>query len=871
MNPRKKLYLVDVSNMFFRAFYAIRHLSNSKGVPTNAVYGFLNMSLKLRREEKPDYVAFCHDTKEPSFRKNLYEQYKANRTEMPEDLVPQLEYIDQIPELLGFAQFKKPGFEADDLIGALAKFGQNNDLDVTIVSGDKDFSQLVNEHVRIYDTMKEFSFTPEEVEKKYGVKPSQFIDYLSLVGDTSDNIPGVKGIGPKGAQKLISEFGTLEAVYENIESVKNPGLKQKLLDSKNDAFLSKKLVTIETEVSMNFSLEDLKIKAIDSTKAKAFLEELEFKNLESKIIEGVNTQTIAPGATPQTVEKTIAKPSLGKVEHGSSARSEVEGVSSSGFQNNQLKSISTSEIERSFSPRSRVVVAHGPQGLLLGTEKENFLVSGDLEKNAALLSKLDLEWSGFQVKDLLKTLRIDSPRIVADAALAAYLVTSEEVRGFEDVLSRTLSENMDPLLGGADLLNCHRRLIAELETQIQGQDLMKVYRDIELPLASVLYEIERRGVYVRAEVLMDQAVQINQDLKTLESEIIQEAGEEFSVASPKQLARILFEKLKMPVGRKTKTGYSTDSEVLEKLAKDYPICKKIIEHRELAKLKSTYVDSLPQMIDPVTGRIHTRLNQTVAATGRLSSIEPNLQNIPIKTPRGSAIRRAFMAPDGCQLISADYSQIELRVLAHITDDPGLCAAFASDLDIHSATASEIFDIKIADVTASHRRVAKEVNFGLAYGMSPFGLSQNLGISRQEATDIINRYFSKFGRVQDYMTTTIEEAQKNGYVKSLFGRRRMIKEIQSANQNIKKFGERAAINAPIQGTGADIIKMAMVDIFKNEPAKMILQVHDELLFESPESNAKEASRIVTQKMEDVVKLKVPIKVHSAIGKNWEEAH
>lgn len=851
----KTLYLVDVSSMYFRAYYAIRPLTNKAGLPTNALYGFMSMAVKLLKEVQPDYMAFCFDLKEPSFRKEIYSEYKANRTEMPEDLVPQVPYVKKLSAALGVPLFEKPGFEADDLIGSLTAYGRKHNLEVVIVSGDKDFAQLVAPFVSMYDTMKEAKYDPQGVVEKWGVEPSQVIDYLSLTGDSSDNIPGVRGIGPKGAQKLLAEFKTLENIYANLDKIKNPSLRTKLENGKEDALLSKRLVAIKSDIDLGIKLEDLKLKPIPEAQMHALLEELDFKSFERRLFGNSKPPEQKTESATAMVETTT------QPDQGSFVFS-AEG--------NDIE-LEPDQIKSTFKSGEEVYGFLSDRGVYIANAKAVYRLKGHIHEFSEGINSLNLKWKGFDLKEFWQTLELEKPQLEWDSALAAYVIRAGEVGTFAETLQKFTGIGHPELANGQQLYECHLKLEKALQERLQQLHGERVLRDLDLPLEPILYGMERRGILLDSDELKRQSKEIEKNLKNLETEIYKQTGETFNLTSPKQLGEVLFNKLKMPVIRKTKTGISTDYDVLLKLSKDYPVCLLIIEYRELSKLKSTYLDALPLLVNPKTNRLHTHFNQTVTTTGRLSSTNPNLQNIPIRTPRGQQVRQAFIVSKNNVLVSADYSQIELRILAHITEDPGLVSAFEADLDIHAATAAEVFDIKVKDVTADQRRVAKAVNFGIAYGMSPYGLSENLYIPVEEASEIIKKYFSRFKKVRDYMEDTIEIAKRQGYVETIFGRRRYLDELKSKNGNIRKFGERAAINAPMQGTAADIVKKAMIEVDSVVPETMLLQVHDELVFEISKAKVEESVEKIKSAMESVVTLKVPLKVNVATGPNWDAAH
>lgn len=861
----KKLYLVDVSSMFFRAFFALPHLTNEKGMPTNALYGFLSMSVKLLRDIHPEYIAFCFDSKEPSFRHEMYADYKANREEMPEDLVPQIPYISKLSEVLGVPIVQRAGFEADDLIGTLTKVGRAHGLEVVIVSGDKDFAQLVDGHVTMYDTMKDVRYDREGVQAKWGVKPEQMIDYLSLVGDSSDNVPGVKGIGPKGAQKLLLEYNNLENIFENLDKISGKAMKANLEAGKESAFLSKKLVTIHCDIELERQPEDLKLKPIDQDQLRELLLELGFKTFARTLTGEVRTDTAGDKTRekPQAVETPPAQVTA------SSARPRPTRKSANGPI--EEKNGTISDFDRLIEPYQEVWGLLDERGFYLGSGQNVFLIQDEPKKIGEWLAKKQVTWRGFDLKQVWHHVSAQEPQVAWDSMLAAYVLRAGNIESMGEVYAHYMNRPLPDLMTPKELYQTQLDLSLELEAKLQEQGGEKVYQEIELPLVPVLFAMEKRGIAIDVEELKRQSLSLHSDIERLQQNIFELAGGPFNVASPKQLAQVLFEKLKLPPGKKTKTGFSTDSDVLQKLVEEHPIARFLIDFRELSKLKSTYVDALPALVNRETGRLHTHFNQASTTTGRLSSQNPNLQNIPIRTERGRLVRKAFMAGPDKFLIAADYSQIELRVLAHITEDEALCRAFANDVDIHAATASEIYGVKIEEVTADLRRHAKAVNFGIAYGQGAFGLSESLNISRQEATDIIDRYFKKFRRVREYMDSTIKTAHSQGYVETVFGRRRYIDELKSKSAAVRKFGERAAINAPIQGTASDLVKLAMIRLHGDLSIPMLLQVHDELLFEASEAEVSREMPHIRKGMEGIAAFKVPLKVNIAKGKNWEDAH
>jgi DNA polymerase I len=921
----KKVFLVDVSSMFFRAFYAIRPLSNPAGMPVNAIYGFLTMTLKLMREAKPDYMAFCFDRPEPSFRIDIDPRYKANRSEMPEDLVPQIPYIKKLSLAMGIPCFEQKGFEADDIIGTVTQWGRANQLEVVIVSGDKDFAQLVQPFVTLYDTMKEARYGEAGVLEKWGVRPDQIIDYMSLVGDSSDNIAGVAGIGPKGAQKLISEFGTLDGIYQNLPQIKSDSTRLKLETGREEAYLSQKLVTIDTKMDLTLSVDELRIKPIERAALRELLTELDFKSIAKTLLgDEISTATppalsivatipfsknsgleidSASGLTVETGDSRATEVSSENISHldsdmnhqadffSSDKSSSAPAVSEQFIPNAQLQSrldsISAKDLKSWLADVEELWLMPHDRGLALAAESSEkpgssdgdrlishtwkiAEISGDSMDLSQALAEFKGRLSGYDIKSLARKWSFRVTSVGWDHQLAAYVLKTGEVESFENLVKFYIGQSLSELPTLNELISANLNLKARLNLKLEQISGLKILNELDLPLVPILIDMETSGIKIDPELLRVQSLGLAKEIQVLDQDIQAISGQSFNVASPKQLSVVLFEKLLLPPGKKTKTGFSTDNEVLEGLKAQHPIVAKVLEFRELSKLKSTYVDTLPQQMDS-RSRIHSSFNQALTTTGRLSSNNPNLQNIPIRTARGLEVRKAFIAEKDHCLVTADYSQIELRVLAHITQDKGLAQAFADRIDIHRATASEVFGVALTEVTSEMRRMAKAVNFGLAYGQSAFGLAETLGISRGEASDIIKKYFIKFPGVQTYMSEIVEKAKTFGYVETVLGRRRYIDQLKSSNNMIKKFGERAAINAPIQGTASDIVKIAMIKAAKEISAPMILQVHDELVFEVPLNEAESVRSRLIHIMESAVKLSVPLEVNSGVGPNWDAAH
>lgn len=864
----KTLYLVDASSMFFRAFFALPPLTNQAGMQTNALYGFMSMTIKLLRDCKPDYLVYCFDRKEPSFRHEIFEDYKANRDEMPDALVPQVPYMRKLTDALGICSVDKLGYEADDVIGSLALWGRANNLEVTIVSGDKDFAQLVRPCITLYDTMKDVRLDSDGVKAKWGVRPDQIIDYLAIVGDTSDNIPGVKGVGPKGAVKLLTEFDTLDNVYKDVEKISAAGVRTKMKESQKSAEMARKLLTIVTDLDLGLKLDDLKLKTIDQPHFIGLMQELGFKNFEKTLLQIDDAKKpgvplVMPPLSSAPMPSAADAPPGAESAAKKTAPKKMKGVID--FKDWEAE---LTDLKRGIEPYSDIWAVWSDRGPILASENRIIRTQAPWEELGKILTPKRLRFRGWDLKEIYKTLKLQAELSTWDGKLAAYVVRPEKMGTFEQIYERYCGETLPPLPTPGQIMNAHRQLEKCLSQEIKALGVEKVLEMLDIPLVSVLARMEMKGMALDVDELKRQSAGLAEDIKRLEKKIHDAAGGSFNISSPKQLGEILFEKLKLPPKKKTKTGYSTDSDVLESLRDLNPIAGFILEYRELSKLKSTYVDALPALVNSETKRVHTQLNQTLTTTGRLSSNNPNLQNIPIRTERGRLVRKAFIADKGCVLISADYSQIELRVLAHMSGDNGLIKAFQEDHDIHAATAAEIFGVALEKVDDHQRRAAKAVNFGIAYGQGAQGLSENLGIPRKEAAEIIERYFTRFAKVKKYMDEVTRNALETGYVETLFGRRRYVDELKSQNMMIRRAGERAAINAPIQGTAADLVKLAMIRLNESLPIPLLLQVHDELLFECPKEDVEIHSAEIKKTMEEVHPLAVPLKVNISCGTSWE---
>jgi len=892
---KEKLLLVDGSSYLYRAFHALPDLRSSDGRPTGAIYGVLNMLQKLIKSERPDYLSVVFDTPAKTFRHDIFPDYKANRQKTPEDLIAQIEPLHQLIINLGLPLIAVDGVEADDVIGTLALEADKKGIKTLIATGDKDMAQLVTENIHLIDTMKDLRMGPAEVKEKFGIQPDRFIDYLSLAGDTSDNIPGVEKVGPKTAIKWINEYGSLDGVIQNADQIKG-----KIGENLNTALdrldLFKTLVTIKCDVEMDSNISDLTIgesnegllyEQLSDLGLHGLIKQFEIEPSEKESAADKNYQTIR-------TEKELDE-LMGLINQADYVSFDTE-TTSLDYMLAELVGIS---IALKPNEAFYIPINHNYEGAEKQLEQDfvlealkPFLESDEIPKIGHNL-KYDrhiLQNAGIDLKGTLLDTMLFSyvnnstiTRHNLDAVSKRYLninpTSYEDVAGkgakqipFSevsiDVASDYASEDADISL----------KLYEHIEPLVQKEaKLAKLYSEIEGPLIYTLGDIERNGVLIDSEKLSQQSKELEAKILKLESKVQKNAGEDFNLGSPKQLQEILYEKLGLPVIKKTPKGQPSTSEaVLQELSMDFPIVHDILSYRAISKLKSTYTDKLPKMINSNTGRVHTSYHQAVTATGRLSSSDPNLQNIPIRSEEGRRIREAFIAPEGYKILAADYSQIELRIMAHLSKDQGLMDAFAKGQDIHQATAAEIFSINIDDVTPNQRRSAKAINFGLIYGMSAFGLSKQLQITRAEAQNYIEQYFERYPGVKNYMDETKSSAKQNGYVETVLGRRLYLADIESSNYQRRQYAERSAINAPMQGTAADLIKMAMTDLhskIRNESldAKIIMQVHDELVIEVNENQLDELSDLTVNIMADIFKLDVDLKVDADIGNNWDEAH
>lgn len=913
----------------YRSYFAFiqRPLINSKGENTSAVYGFVTFLQKILDDEKPEYLAVAMDTSVPTFRHKEYKEYKATRQKMPEDMASQLDILKEVVRAFGVPVIEVDGYEADDIMGTLARRAEQEGVETFLVTSDKDFMQLVSTMTRIYrpgrqGTDVELVGFPE-VRKKFGVGPEQVIDVLGLIGDTSDNVPGVKGIGEKTAIPLILQYGSIENLLENTDSIPQKGVREKLQKFRDDALLSKRLVTIDTNVPVEIDFHKLKTGNPDVESLAQLFERLEFRTLLRRLRESSSLPASAEGPSAEEpavlADRTTdehryhvvtTQEDLDKLAKLLSSAPlfvfDTETTSTDPLRGRLVgMSFCVAEREAYFVPVSDPVETtdlFGTKSVSSSAERPGFSSQIALQKLRPIFENPAIGKIGQNIKYDMLVLSRYGVRVegeVFDTMVAAYLLRQDGQHNMDALAREYLGYKTltyDELTGtGKDrkpieAVPLHQlteyacedaditfRLWAVLKPRLEAEDMAALAHDLEFPLIPVLARMEQTGVAIDVPYLKTMSGQLDDVLANLTKAIHEDAGGPFNINSTKQLQDVLFKKLGLATMRKTKTGFSTDVSVLETLRDAHPIIGKLLEYRQLAKLKSTYIDALPALIHPDTGRVHTSFNQTVAATGRLSSSDPNLQNIPIRTDIGRSIRKAFVASgEGRKILAADYSQIELRVMAHISADRGLIEAFLAGEDIHATTAAKVFGVEQKDVSRDMRRKAKEVNFGIMYGIGPFGLARRLEISQAEAKEIIDRYFERFPKVRQYINDTIETARSRGYVSTLLGRRRYLPDLRSRNQNIRSNAERQAINMPIQGTAADMIKAAMVGIDeeflrRNLKSAMNLQVHDELVFDMEASEEPVVRKIVEEKMRGALKLDVPVEVEMGIGDSWFEAH
>ncbi len=888
----KTIFLIDGSAYIYRAYHAIRGLSNSKGIPTNAVFGFTRMLLKLLEERSPRYIGMFFDAKGPTFRHKKFEDYKANRPPMPEDLVSQLAPIKEVTAGLRIPMIEKEGYEADDLIGTVARLAADQGFQVVMVTGDKDFVQLISDQISIWDPMKDKVLNLDSVAAEFKLNPHQVIDVMGLSGDTADNVPGVPGIGPKTALALIQDFGSMDALYEKIDTIAQKKRKENLIAHKDQAFLSRDLVTIDTHAPIEFNPDNYAKQDPDRDRLTALFQTLEFRQLqqqfesksdlsqkkyrvilsEEELRELVQQIKSAPRLSVDT-ETTSTDPMQAKLVGISVAVVPHEGayIPVGHDYDGAPKQLSIAQVLGILAP--------------LLTDPGIPKIGQNIKYDWMVLNRHGAEISGVGFDTMLASYLIDPAKRAhnLDQIAADYL--GHTTIKYEDVAGKgknAVTFNLVPLdkacpyaCEDADITLMAYEQLAPKLTELKLDKLMET---VEMPLIPVLKKMELTGICVDRDKLLELSKLFETQLDQLTDQIYALAGETFNINSSQQLGTILFEKLGLPVQKKTrkKTGFSTDVAVLTTLAEHHELPQLILRHRTLGKLKSTYTDALIELIHPETGRIHTSFNQTVAATGRLSSSDPNLQNIPIRTEEGRQIRAAFIPREGWLMLSADYSQIELRLLAHCADDDILIDAFLKEEDIHTRTAAEIFQVFPEFLTPELRRQAKVINFGIIYGMGAFRLSKELGISQKMAKTYIDNYFGRYRGVKAFIDQTIETARQTGFTKTLLGRTRPLPDINSKNHNLRQFAERMAVNTPIQGTAADLIKLAMIRLdrameAKNLKSAMLLSVHDEIILEVPPEELSVAKTLVQKEMEGVWQLKVPLKVNLDVGQNWSEAH
>ncbi len=882
------VYLIDGSAYIYRAYHAVKPLANSKGAQTNAVFGFINIIRKLIREKAPKFLAVAFDSKGKVFRHEMYPEYKANRPQMPDDLAEQIPHIKEYVSASNILSIEESGIEADDIIASasvsLSALGYN----VIIVSGDKDLLQLVNESVSMWDPMKDKLMDIAAVEEKYSVKPEKLLDMFALIGDSADNIPGVPGVGPKTAEKLIAEFGSLDGLYAGVESLKKSKMKDKIIENKELAYLSRDLIALKYDAEIPTDVNDYTLQDGDDEKLAALFSELEFSSFLKEIdtSEKISTEKFTIVNNEAQLESVVAE-----LLQKDTLVVDTE-TTSLDARTAKLVGVSLcSDPEKAWyipvghlNDDGSLQPGQLPESVVRDTLTP-LLVAGSVMKVAHNLK--------YDYTVLKQQWGVELGGQLADTMVAAHLL---EVPGrslklddlcfergirltpFKEVVGNDKREDCFAYVGLEEATNYSCEdvygaiiLWNEFQEQLIDKDLDGLFYDLEMPLIPVLAAMEVEGICIDDDILKKLSIEFAAKLEDIEAKIYELSGKPFNINSPRQLGQILFEELELPHGRKTKTGYSTDVKVLEKLAPKHPLPALVLEYRTLTKLQTTYVEKLSSLRDTITGRIHTSFNQAVTATGRLSSTNPNLQNIPIKGEDGHKIRQAFIPAKGCLFISADYSQIDLRVLAHYSQDAALLEAFNGGADIHARTAAQIFGVSPLFITPDMRRIAKSINFGIVYGMSAFGLSSQLNISRKEAQNFIDRYFQHYSGVKQFMGDIVDRAREDGFVTTLLNRRRGVPEIDAKNKMRREFSERMAINTPIQGTAADIIKLAMLKVEaallkENIPAKMLLQIHDELVFEVPENVIDQATRVIRDAMEGAMELDVPLVVNVEVGKS-----
>lgn len=867
-----KIVLIDGHSILNRAFYGLPDLTNAEGLHTNAIYGFLTIMFKLLEEEKPEYLTVAFDVHAPTFRHKMYAEYKGTRKPMADELRQQVPVIKEVLHAMGVKTIECAGLEADDLIGTLSNRCENEGMEVTVISGDRDLLQLATEHVKIRIPKTKQGKTEiedyyaKDVEERYQVTPKEFIDLKALMGDTADNIPGVPSIGEKTATKIITQYHSIEEAHEHVDELKPPRASKALSEHWDLAVLSKKLATINVKADFPYELFEAKLGNLYTEEAYIFFQKLEFKNLLSRF------DVSAPANKVEDGFKIIT------------SKSEAEKVFVQAEEASTIGAVIFKDLENVL-PLFADQAGLGGIGLCFSKEESYCIkvekdITGEwlLKKLADVAEKAET-YAMFHLKESMEQVTIRNQANCFDISVAAYLLNPlKNNYTWEDVAREHLGLMIDEKID-QDMKACYESYVNYASVEVLRQKLRDtkmdtLFRDIEMPLVFTLFDMEQNGIRVEADALKQYGDQLAGKIAELEKEIYEEAGETFNINSPKQLGVVLFENMKLPGGRKTKTGYSTAADVLEKLAPEHPVVAKILEYRQYTKLKSTYADGLANYIQD-DGRIHGKFNQTITATGRISSTEPNLQNIPVRMELGRLIRKVFIPEEGYRFVDADYSQIELRVLAHCSGDEHLIQAYKEQSDIHRITASQVFHIPFDEVTPQQRRNAKAVNFGIVYGISSFGLSQDLSITRKEAAKYIDDYFATYPGIKTFLDHAVTHAKEEGYVVTLFGRRRPVPELSSSNFMQRSFGERVAMNSPIQGAAADIIKIAMIRVnqrLKDQKMKsrLVLQVHDELLIEAYEPELDEVQNILKEEMEHAAELKVPLEIDMHTGDNWYEA-
>lgn len=867
-----KIVLIDGHSILNRAFYGLPDLTNAEGLHTNAIYGFLTIMFKLLEEEKPEYLTVAFDVHAPTFRHKMYAEYKGTRKPMADELRQQVPVIKEVLHAMGVKTIECAGLEADDLIGTLSNRCENEGMEVTVISGDRDLLQLATEHVKIRIPKTKQGKTEiedyyaKDVEERYQVTPKEFIDLKALMGDTADNIPGVPSIGEKTATKIITQYHSIEEAHEHVDELKPPRVSKALSEHWDLAVLSKELATINVKADFPYELSEAKLGNLYTEEAYIFFQKLEFKNLLSRF------DVSAPANKVEDGFKIIT------------SKSEAEKVFVQAEEASTIGAVIFKDLENVL-PLFADQAGLGGIGLCFSKEESYCIkvekdITGEwlLKKLADVAEKAET-YAMFHLKESMEQVTIRNQANCFDVSVAAYLLNPlKNNYTWEDVAREHLGLMIDEKID-QDMKACYESYVNYASVEVLRQKLRDtkmdtLFRDIEMPLVFTLFDMEQNGIRVEADALKQYGDQLAGKIAELEKEIYEEAGETFNINSPKQLGVVLFENMKLPGGRKTKTGYSTAADVLEKLAPEHPVVAKILEYRQYTKLKSTYADGLANYIQD-DGRIHGKFNQTITATGRISSTEPNLQNIPVRMELGRLIRKVFIPEEGYRFVDADYSQIELRVLAHCSGDEHLIQAYKEQSDIHRITASQVFHIPFDEVTPQQRRNAKAVNFGIVYGISSFGLSQDLSITRKEAAKYIDDYFATYPGIKTFLDHAVTHAKEEGYVVTLFGRRRPVPELSSSNFMQRSFGERVAMNSPIQGAAADIIKIAMIRVnqrLKDQKMKsrLVLQVHDELLIEAYEPELDEVQNILKEEMEHAAELKVPLEIDMHTGDNWYEA-